>query len=470
MKPNILMPIMNFMTRYYHNLQHIPRIYSVVPHFFKIPILTLFTLVIVSVTSCEENPTSIGNKILPSGDFVEILSIDTLSAFSYTVYEDSVRSDNPSISYMGEIYDPYFGTTSTGFVSQVRMFPEWDDLPFTIDSVKLYLRLLQSKGGSSSASHTMRLSEIAEQIFTDKPYYSNILVPLTGYEVTNIQLPVLKPDTINNVVLKLPNSFGSYICRDTSMLFYSLEKPDFRSYFKGLYFQIDPSSDPLITSISLINESTQYYNNAIKIFMTNPVDGTKKSYTFALDAVNKNAAYNIYKHDLSTADPDKKVSHINDGYRDTLSYIQYLNGVYTKIEFPGLEVLKQNGNLKNIAINKARLIVPGYFDGTQYTPSKAPSQLLLRYKTNTGDRYIVPDFYVDKNTDQYQIFYDGRIDTTAREYSFNLPTFFQLYLEDATKGIKPELEMFQGAGTSNVILKTNLGKPPVRLEFTYTRF
>lgn len=460
------MPIMIFMTRYYNSLKHNPRFSSAVPRIYNFFTILLLTLGLVSVTSCEDKPTSIGTNLLPSGDFVEIISIDTLSAFSYTVYEDSVRSDNPSISYMGQNYDPYFGTTSSGFVSQVRMFPEWDDLPFTIDSVKLYLRFLQSKGGTNpEIIHKLRLSEIAEEIYTDKPYYSNIQVPLTGYEVANITLPTLKEDTINNVILKLPNSFGEYICRDTSMLFYSNSKPDFRSYFKGLYFQIDPTSDHLITSISLLNESAQYYNNAIKIFMSN-IDGTKKAYTFALDAVNKNAAYNIYKHDLSTAEPDKKIKHINDGYKDTLSYIQYLNGVYTKITFPGLEVLKQNGDLTNIAINKARLIVPGYFDGSLYTASKAPSQLLLRYGTNTGDRFIVPDFYVD----QYHIFYNGTLDTTAREYSFNLATFFQQYLEDASKGLKPELEMFQGAGTSNIILKTSLGKPPLKFDFTYTRF
>jgi hypothetical protein len=459
------MPIMTFMTRYYHSLQHTPRINSAVPHIFKISILTLFTLVMVSVTSCEENPTTIGNKILPSGDFVEIMSIDTLSAFSYTVYEDSVRSDNPSVSYMGQVYDPHFGTTSAGFVSQIRMFPEWDGLSFTIDSVKFYLRLLETKGGVAGTTHTMRLSEIAEEIFTDKPYYSNIQVPLTGYKVTDITLPVLRTDTVNNVVLTLPNSFGEYICRDPSMLFYSNAKPDFRSYFKGLYFQIDPSSDPLMTSISLINESAQYYNNAIKIFMSN-ADGTKKAYTFALDAVNKNAAYNLYKHDLSTAEPGKKIKHINDRYRDTLSYIQNLNGVFTKIEFPGLEILKQNGNLKNIAINKARLVVPGYFDGDLYKASDAPNPLILRYKTNTSDKYIVPDYYID----QYHVFYNGTIDTIAKEYSFNLATFFQIYLDDVSKGIKPELELFEGAGTSNVILKTNLGKPPLKFQFSYTRF
>ena len=48
-----------------------------------------------------------------------------------------VRTDNPSITYLGQIYDPYFGTTSAEFVSQMRIGAAWDHVPFTIDSVKL---------------------------------------------------------------------------------------------------------------------------------------------------------------------------------------------------------------------------------------------------------------------------------------------------------------------------------------------
>jgi len=90
------------------------------------------------------------------------------------MYDESIRTDNPSTAYLGQIYDPIFGTTTAELVTQIRLKPAWDGKPFTIDSVKLYLRLLDVKGGSGS-THKLSLSEISEQIYTDSAYYSNSL-------------------------------------------------------------------------------------------------------------------------------------------------------------------------------------------------------------------------------------------------------------------------------------------------------
>lgn len=149
MRPNILMPIMIFMTRYYHSSHHTCRFISVSKHLNKIFLLTLFALAVFFVSSCEEGPTKIGEGILPGSDFVTINSTDTLSVWSYTLYNKSVRTDNLGVSYLGQIYDPYFGTTTAEFVTQIRMAAAWDDKPFTIDSVKLRLTLLDVKGGSA---------------------------------------------------------------------------------------------------------------------------------------------------------------------------------------------------------------------------------------------------------------------------------------------------------------------------------
>lgn len=459
------MPIMIFMTRYYHSSILPCRFISVSHQLFKIIRLTLFALTAFFVISCEEGPTKIGEGLLPGSDFVTIKSIDTLSIRSYTMYDDSVRTDNPSVSYLGQIYDPYFGTTTAEFVTQIRMAEKWDDLPFTIDSVKLFLNLLDVKG-ESGVTHTLRLSEISQQIYTDSAYYSNKQVPLTGYDVADIQLPVLKSDTVNNIVIKLPVEFGNYLTRDTSMLFHSNTKPDFRSFFKGLYFRMYSSSDPMLVALSLAPPSTLgAYNNYLVLFMHNEVDVQKEFY-FILDAINRNASFNRFSHNFNTASAGKKIEHINDGYRDTLSYLQYLNGVYTKITLPGLESLKNDPAFDNIAVNKARLTVPVYFDGDLYKASTVPSNLRLRYKTKSGYKYDVPDY----NIDQYHSFFDGTIDTTANLYKFNIAAFVQGYLEDATGVIKPELELFQGAGTRNVILKANNSKTPVKFELTYTKF
>lgn len=472
MRLNILMPIMTFMTRYYHSSQHTRRFNSVYHQIFKIFHLTIFALVVSFIISCEEGPTKIGNEILPGSDFVIIKSIDTLSVRSYTMYDDSVRTDNPTLSYLGQIYDPYFGTTTAGFVTQIRLGGKWDGKPFTIDSVKLFLQLLDVRGPVSDAIHTISLSEIAEQIYTDKPYYSTTKVDTTGYEVTNIKLPVLKPDTINNISITLPPSFGAHLTRDTAILFHSNSKPDFRSFFKGLYFQMDPGTNPLLATLSLVNANSGSYNNIIVLFMDEA--GTKKEYYFILDATNRNAAFNKFAHNYSTATLGNKMAHRNDTtYRDTLSYLQYLNGVYTKLVFPGLRSLKSDPSFKNIAVNKARLTIPVYFDGNLYKASTAPPRLRLRFRTKSGSKYEVPDYAIgfDERYPFYFPFFDGSLDTTAKVYHFNIPTYVQRYLNDTiNREILPELEVFQPAGTKNVILKANNSKTPVKFEFTYTKF
>jgi len=466
MTVNTLMPIMSFMTIYYHRLKNLHRSDSVTQNFYKIFRLTILALIIIIVSSCEEGTTGIGTGILPDGDFIAINSTDTIGALSYTIYDAAVRTENAAVSYMGHIYDPYFGTTTAEFVTQIRMGGEWDDKPFTVDSVKLLLTILDVKGVVSGVPHSIKISEIAQQIYTDSAYYSDQVVPLTGFEINDIVLPELKPDTVNLISINIPKEFGEYITRDTSKLFYSNTKPDFRSYFKGLYFSMNPGPDPLLLSLSLAQPtSIGAYNNVMVLYMHNEA-GTPTQFWFILDPMNRNASFNKFSHDFSTASPEKKIVHINDGFLDTLSYLQYLNGVYTRIAIPGLESLKSDPDFSNIAVNKARLYLPVYFDGSQFKPSTVPPQLYLRYRTKNGSKYVVPDY----NIDQYHDFFDGKIDSTNSVYKFNLATFVQGYFDDATDEILPEVELFQVSSTRNVIFKANSSKTPVKFEFTYTKF
>src|SRR5450759_4140354 len=100
MKPNILMPTMIFMTRYYNRSRHTNRIVSVSPQLFRILRLTLFALIVTVVSSCEKQVLKIGADILPKSDSVS-LNFDTLNVFSYTMSDDSVSTNNLSISYLG---------------------------------------------------------------------------------------------------------------------------------------------------------------------------------------------------------------------------------------------------------------------------------------------------------------------------------------------------------------------------------
>jgi len=455
------------MTRYYHNLTQYGTLNAVSFHSNKIYHLTIIVMVAFFLNSCTQDPTKIGNSLLPGSDFVSISSTDTLSAKSYTMFSDSVRTESPTKSYMGSLFDPDFGTTTASFVSQVRLGSAWDDQAFVIDSVKLFLHLTTAHGDVSN-THKIRLSEISDEIYTDQAYYSNTPVNLTGYSINDIILPELRADTTNDVEIMLPGNgidFGKYITRDTSQFFYSPSQPDFRSYFKGFYFEMEPGGDPLLISLSVSPNTTGYYANYFVIYMHDDSGYTKEFYLI-LDATNRNAAFNKFQFDHSAATGDLRIKHINDGQMDTLSYVQSMNGVFTRIYFPGLAALKKNPDFSNIAVNKARLLLPGYFDGIEYTYSDAPSPLYARYLTVQGDKYLVPDYSLDS----YHTYYDGTLDTTDNTYKFNLAAFFQKYFNDAADTIEPELEFFLIGGTRNVILRANSKSAPVKLEFTYTKF
>lgn len=464
MKTIISMLIMIFMTNYYPEYQAAK--WSLPLSFFRLSInsFLLFIILIFTVTSCEEEPTSIGTGLLPGEDLLMVKSTDTLSVFAYTVYDEATRTDKPTYSYLGSVYDPYFGMTYAEFVSEIRLGSLWQGGEFTVDSIKLFLRLEDVKGDVNSRQ-ILQISEIADRIYYDSVYYANTPVNLTGFDAAVIELPRLKADTVNNLEINLPLEFGNYLMRDTSMLFHSNSKPDFRSFFRGLYFRIVSSTAPLLLTVKMEPPvSTAYSNNYFILYYHDESDITRKYY-FILDAVSKNACFNRFSHDFSAADPEKRIRHLNDGVRDTLTYVQSLNGVSTKFVLPGLRDLKENPELAGVSVNKARIIVPVYLDNDILKNQTVSSQIYLAYKSSNGQLTLVPDYSVNTG------FFDGKLDTLNGVYRFNIASFVDRYLKDSNNSFEPELELIlPSGGIKNTVLKVNNSNNPVRFEFLYTKF
>lgn len=462
------------MIRYYYRFPYRPDSFS--QKIFS----TIFAIFLASasffMTSCEEDPTTLGKGLLPGSDFVSIRSIDTIKTVSYTMYDKAVKSGNSSTAFMGSIWDPAFGTTTASFATQLRLKYEWQgNKTWTADSLKLILQIESATGGTTG-TNTLSLYEIDKQLSVDSSYNSNDTIILAGFKLVDIELPKLRTDTINNVAIKLPvNAFANRVLRDTAMLFHSNTVPDFRTYFKGMYFTINSTSatDPLLAVINLKNNGQGYtigdraYKNFFVLYM-HDFDGNKQTYYFILDAANINANLIKYSHNFNTALADKKIQHRNDFYKDSLSYLQALNGVYTRILMPGLKSLKGNSSFSNIAVNKARLTIPYYYDASRYSNAALPSQLYLRYRTNSGKKYVVPDLNLSGDT--YHSFFDGTKDTINHVYNFNIASFIQQYLEDKTGDILPELEVIQGSGTQNVIFRVNNNDKKTKFVFTYTQY
>jgi hypothetical protein len=459
---------MIFMTSYYPDKRQYTRTTAVL----RLKYLLFLSLLItagVFFSSCEEKTTIIGIGLLPPGDFTSTTSTDTISVFSYTYSVDSVRSGLKTYSYLGGLYDPYFGTSTTGFVGQLRILKKFESVnPITkIDSVKLLMSISGAKGVLKTRQEII-IYEVDELLTQDSIYYSNRDPHATNLMADTL-MPVIQKDSAQGLIIKLPVSFGEYLMRDPSMLFQDTLENDFRSFFNGIYCQMVPYTGIKgfsggfrkgsgTDSLQLIALTFDQSDFVLRVYYSTAATTTSLFYDFT---INPNSArYNLYSHDFTTAEPGKEIKHVDDNVKDSLSYLQGFNGVYTKIRIPALDSLKKLGR---VSVNKARLTIPAFLDNDLYTASTVPKLIYLSYLAADTVKKIVPDYNVNP------AFFDGSFSSTTKKYTFNLASFTQMYLEG--KIPLPELDLyFQEGEYKNVILKANHATSKVKFEFTYTRF
>lgn len=419
-------------------------------------ILTLLAITAFFIVSCEEDPSAIGEGILPGMDFDSIVATDTMSVGMYTLFNDSATSMTPPISYLGSMLDPYFGVTSSDFVTQLWLSTAWPGYGLeSVDSVRLYLKINNIIGEIPELS-IVRIYELGEKLSDDSSYYVNGDVPvrdLDGEDIlTTFGFPDMEAGTDTILNIDLPVSFGNYLMRDTSSLFLGTDTTDFRDYFYGLYFEY-------IQVGHRMYELDLYSNNtAIVVYYTDAMDNSR-AYEFLINERCLN--YNRYLHDYEQAEPGKGIQYINEPVKDTLAYVQSMEGVFTQMIIPGLEALRSLAG--NIAVNKARLYLPAYFNTDDYTEDMVPDNILVRYDS-AGMKRLLPDYYIGSDG----AFLDGSYSKINNLYELNISNFVQDYIEG--KIADPVVELFlPSLGTRNLMLKANReNDQAVRFELTYT--
>src|SRR6186713_1352319 len=79
----------------------------------------LFSL--LATTGCEKPEDGLGIDLLPPGDPLLAVEMDTATLVAWTVPEDPVRTSNLSRCLLGSYLDDRFGLVSTSLVTQVRL-------------------------------------------------------------------------------------------------------------------------------------------------------------------------------------------------------------------------------------------------------------------------------------------------------------------------------------------------------------
>ncbi|HNW90739.1 MAG TPA: DUF4270 domain-containing protein [Bacteroidales bacterium] len=428
----------------------------------KIRLAFLLFLFIYFITSCNKNE-ELGLNIQPPEDIMGVNFIDTIPLIAYTVYEDSIRTDEVTYNLIGSCADPIFGLTNAGAYSQFKLTTtavNFGNNP-VCDSVVLSLAY-QGFYGDTSTTLTLNVFEISDDMDIDKNYYSNDVLGVYKNNLANVSFKPNFKDSVQvgstkyapHLRVKLKNSLGQKFINASGSSDLA-DNTNFLKFFKGLYISTKQVSSGgailYFNFLSSITKLSLYYHN----------DEDTAAYNFIIDATC--ARYNSFDHkNFSSADPLLKQQISGDTILgDSVLYVQAMAGTKIKIRFP--DILGLN-NLGKIAINKAELVLK--VDENAIGAYAPPEKLILSKINPDGTLSFLTDYaYGDA-------YYGGSYSSTTKEYRFNIGQHVQDALLKGSfddKGLY--LVVSGGAVKSNrAVLKGNkTSQDNLRLEIIYTK-
>lgn len=428
---------------------------------------SLFSLIILSflLSSCAKKPGQIGFIIQPEDSKLNVAFSDTATIYGYSQVIDSIRSDKLSVSAFGSLRDPVFGGTTAGFYTEFLL--SFNDYDFGVmesrqlDSLVLQLSY-EGVYGDTNTTLTAHTYEMLDNISKDSIYYSNLQLDLDPTDYSNfafsprpnqnIIIPstihdTLPPDTLPPMLrINLSNistDLGNKLLHATVAEMENNQT--FQEFFKGLFVQSQPVyDDGTIVYFGLSTKDSRlslYYRS-----LQSDTSTEEETLMYNYIITTTTATVNKYEHDYNSADPDFKAQVING---DTLLgqqkfYAQGYGGVQALIKIPHIRKWAQLGN---VAINEAKLVLPGYPDDEFYG---APGQMYLLEIGEDGTGIPL----IDQGEGGH--YFDGEYNESRNLYEFRITRYIQSLISDTTlpnRGLKlflfggsvhPERFIFEG--------------------------
>ncbi len=377
-------------------------------YFFLIPLFSILLL-----QACKE-PDAIGLDVLPDADELHLEYSDSATILSKTVREDSLRTDEISSHLLGSIWDPVFGKHEASVYAQLALegvpsfgiYNQADSLVLSLIYTGFY--------GDTTYPQNISVYRITENMYYDSAYYSNRTFtydsnPLGMASIAPMPLTpvVVGSDTVTarmriNLNVTLADSIMAL--NGQSQLSTNALWID---YFKGIYIKSDPVSSGIQGNMSYLNfvgsKMILYYHDTANVV---------KTYSFSLASTRMSH----FDHDYTGSDVQQQLNDSNA--IDTLSYVQAMAGVKTKISFPFLKHFLDSGS---IVLNKAELeLTPEPGTITNYTP---PAQLFILAIREDGTSYFPADYF------ELSGYYGGSYNATTNKYKFNMGRQLQRILD-----------------------------------------
>ncbi|HEY9082209.1 MAG TPA: DUF4270 domain-containing protein [Vicingaceae bacterium] len=410
--------------------------------------------------SCKKD-----GELVPEFDSgnANIMKTDTFTIVTSLAKEDSIRTDVSIYNLLGIYNDPVFGPTASSFYTQATLNGLNVDFGVgaVLDSAVLTLAY-NNVYGDTNAAISVNVYEITEQMSTSDSYYSNQKL---AYDVTPITTTTFSPKVADSVFvafeggnvaphlrINLGNTFGNKIFAEsgTSNL---ANNANFTQFFKGFY---------LTTTDSVQNTTLSPGQGAIAYFNTNSSLSTLTLYyndTSKYDFIinSESAKYNRFDHNYTGTDIE---AQLLGGGDSTVSYVQTMAGVKTKLEVPYIKEIIKDGE---VVINKAELIVT-IESGTDGTYPTIPMLTLVAIDNN-GQSVFLSDFFEGLD------FFGGSLNTTEKTYTFNIPRHLHSMIYNTTSNNGMYLVATgQSISANRSVITTNKNQiAKLKLNITYTK-
>ena len=354
----------------------------------KTRVLTLIVLIsLICLAACKKKPEKIGNDLQPSNSLITVMFDDEQDVVSSTFTVPYLNSKMLTNTLLGNINDPIFGNANYDFYTQFSLSTSsqtWGN-GAVADSVVLNL-CFNGYYGDTLQPLNVRVYEIAEEMYPDSTYRSNMTLECDETELANytfIPRPLTPVDTIlDRGVVRIPIDVAlgtKFIENEADMT----SNDAFKEFFKGLHVACDFSTADE-GSICFFNMTHSY--TYLRVYYHN--DNDTLSYDFGV--ANEDVRYNHYSHDFNTAE---NPITFNDTVNNEKLYVQGTAGTRVWLKFPNLQEWA-NSLEGNLAINEAKLVLTGAVtDTADYAP---PARLVVTgAKFDTDTTYVIlPDQYV----------------------------------------------------------------------------
>jgi hypothetical protein len=418
-------------------------------------LLSVFSTILLH--ACKE-PDAVGLDVLPAVDGLSLVFSDTATLFSKTVLEDSLRTDEISLQLLGSISDPVFGKHEAAIFAQVALegVPTFGTIT-QADSLVLSI-LYNNAYGDTTYPQTINVYRMTEDMYFDSAYYSNRSF---SYDPTPLGTASIAPRPLTPVVVGSDTVSPRLLIKLSTTLADSIMALNGQSqlstnalwveYFKGLHIVTDPVSGASTGNLSYLN-----FVGSKMILYYHDTTNTAKSYSFSLASTRMTR----FRHDYTGTDVGQQLA--DSTALDSISYIQSLAGVKTKITLPYLKHFLDSGS---IVLNKAELelsIEPNTF--TDYpTP---PRLFFLAIKEDGGSEFPLDYFEIAG-------YHGGTLISETNKYKFNIARHLQRILDGRLENfgfyLVPSGSSIQG---NRVILGSPLKNIPtekMKLNLYYTK-